>query len=176
MGLALLLFFNASAATLASGQLPAATEEHLEAALTPGLTAWITDATGREERIRIVAVSNGIVTIASDGSTRRLRTSEVVRVQVRHSDSVLNGALIGAGAAVAAGLFLCTLTESWENCRDDVGPMLRIAGIGAGAGIAVDALIRGRRTIYPAPAGSLGFQVAPILSRRATGFRVSVSF
>jgi hypothetical protein len=108
----------------------------------------------------------------SQGATPNLETllkpgtTDVAKVRVRRSDSVLNGALIGAGAAVASGLLLCRLTEPWENCRDDVGPMLTIGAIGAGAGIGIDALIRGRTTIY----------AAPIIARDTTGLRVSLSF
>ena len=78
-----------------------------------------------EERMRIVGVSGNVVTAMVGEGTRQLSTTDIVRVRARHSDSVLNGALIGAGAAVAAGLYLCNVTEPWENCRDDFGPMFR---------------------------------------------------
>ena len=125
--------------------------------------------------MQVVAASGDTVTTTVENETRQLGAADIVRVRVRRADSVLNGAFIGAGAAVASGLFLCTRTEPWENCRDDVGPILRIAAVGAGIGMGVDALIRGRRTIYEAPhAAQLG--VAPIVGRRATGLQVSLSF
>jgi hypothetical protein len=96
--------------------------------------------------------------------SRRLTTNDISRVEVRQSDSLLNGALVGAGAAIASGLFLCTRAEPWRNCRDDVGPMLRIGAIGAGVGIGIDALIRGRQTIYGADRGG-SVRVAPVLGR-----------
>jgi hypothetical protein len=147
----------------------------VESALSPGTTVWITDSAGREEKRLIVSVSDGIVTTSANEDVRRFRTTDIARVRARHSDSVINGALIGAGAAVASGLFLCTRTEPWENCRDDVGPILRIAAIGAGAGIGIDALIRGRRTIYEAPK-STRLHAVPIAARGAAGLSVSVSF
>src|SRR5687767_11008594 len=147
----------------------------VETALSPGTTVWITDSAWREEKARIVSVSDGVVTTSANKEVRRLRTTDIVRVRARHSDSVINGALIGAGAAVASGLFLCTRTEPWENCRDDVGPILRFAAIGAGAGIGIDALIRGRRTIYEAPK-STRLHAVPIAARGAAGVSVSVSF
>ena len=146
----------------------------VESALSPGTTVWITDSAGREEKRLIVSMSDGIVTTSANEDVRRFRTTDIVRVRARHSDSVINGALIGAGAAVASGLFLCTRTEPWENCRDDVGPILRIAAIGAGAGIGIDALIRGRRTIYEAPK-STRLHAVPIAARGAAGLSVSVS-
>ena len=148
----------------------------LEAALTPDATVWITDASGQEEKMRVVSVSGDLVTATVGEDTRRLRTADIVRVRARHSDNVLNGALIGAGAAVGSALFFCTLMEPWENCRDDVGPLVRISALGAGIGIGIDALIRGRRSIYEAPQGTTTLHAAPILSSRAHGFRVSLIF
>ena len=144
--------------------------------LIPGMTVWITDSGGREEKTRIVGVSGDLVTATTGDRIRGLAMTDVVRVRVRHSDRVINGALIGAGVAVASGLFLCHLTETWENCRDDVGPVFRIGAIGAGVGIGLDALIRGRRTIYEAAARSTRLSAAPIFARHAGGLKVSLSF
>ena len=145
-------------------------------ALAAGRTVWITDFSGREERMRIIGVSGNVVTAMVGEDIRQLSTTDIVRVRVRHSDSVLNGALIGAGAAVAAGLYLCNVTEPWENCRDDFGPMFRIGALGAGIGIGVDALIRGRTTIYERERGTARLQAAPIVGRHAGGLQVSLSF
>jgi hypothetical protein len=174
---ALFVMFSACAASGVHAQTPRAQDaaRGLETILIPGKTVWITDSAGREEETRIVGVSGGVVTTTTGNDIRRRGAGDVTRVRVRHSDSVLNGALIGAGAAVATGLFLCTLTEPWRNCRDDVGPMLRIGAVGAGIGIGVDLLIRGRRTIYEAP-GSTRLHVAPVVGRHAGGLRIALSF
>jgi hypothetical protein len=148
----------------------------LATVLVPGRTVWITDSAGRKEKSRIVSLSNQVVTLTADHATRSLSTADVVRVDAQRPDSLINGALIGAGAAVASGLLLCTLTETWENCSDDAGPMLRIGAIGAGAGIAIDALIRRRTTVYEAPRAGARLLAAPILARGARGLRISVSF
>jgi hypothetical protein len=126
--------------------------------------------------MRIVGVSGNVVTANGGDGTRQLATTDIVRVRARQSDSVLNGALIGAGAAVAVGLYLCNVTEPWKNCRDDFGPMFRIGALGAGIGVGVDALIRGRRTIYERGQGAARLQAAPIAGRHAGGLRVSFSF
>ena len=160
----------------ASAQTPQTVTPSLETALAPGMTVWITDAVGHEAKTRIVSLSGDVVTTASGEDVRRLRPTDVTRVRVRHSDPVLNGAVIGAGAAVASGLLLCSLTETWENCRDDVGPMLAFGAIGAGAGIGIDALIRGRKTIYEVAPGSTRLRASPILARHARGLQVSIGF
>jgi hypothetical protein len=174
MRIALAIMFSISAVSL-SAQTPVAPPE-VEAVLIPGKTVWITEKSGREEKVRIIDVSGGSVTASAGEVSRRIRTADVVRVRARQSDSVLNGALIGAGVAVASGLFLCTLSEPWDNCRDDVAPMLRSGAIGAAAGIGIDALIRRRRTIYEALPRGAFFQASPIVSRHAGGLQVTVSF
>lgn len=174
--IALIILFSDAAGSAASAQTPQPTTSSLETALIQGMTVWITDADGREEKTRIVGVSGGIVTATAGNGIRRFRAADITRVRARQSDSVLNGALIGAGAAVASGLFLCTRTEPWRNCRDDVGPMLKIGTVGAGIGLGIDALIRGRRTIYEAASGSTRLHVSPIVGRHTRGLQVAVSF
>jgi hypothetical protein len=175
MRTALFFLSLAFAVSAASAQTPQPDNRGLGNILKPGTTVWITDFSGREERTRIDGVSADI--IATTGTeTRRLRTADVLRVQVRYSDSLVNGALIGAGVAVASGLLMCRMTEPWENCRDDVGPMLKIGAIGAGVGIGIDALIRGRKTIYDAAPGSTRLRAAPIVTRHTRGLQVSFSF
>lgn len=173
---ALLALFFVSTGSAVWAQTPRVDHPDITAVLSPGMIAWITDPSGREEKVSIVAVSSEIVSTAVGNEIRHLRTTDVVRVRTRRSDSLLNGVLIGAGAAVGTGLFLCTRTEPWEICRDDVGPIFRIGAIGAGVGLAIDALVRGRKTIYRAVRGSARLHAAPILDRRAGGLQFSVSF
>ena len=112
-----------------------------------------------------------VVSITSAASAQAPQTSGVV---VRQSDSLLNGALIGAGAGVASGLVLCTMMEPWRNCRDDVGSMLTTGAIGAGIGMGIDALIR--RKIYQTASGTAEVHAAPLIGRRARGLQLSVRF
>jgi hypothetical protein len=168
--------FFASTAPMVSAQTAQDAPRSLNTELSPGTTVWITDSSGREEKSRIVGVSSGIVTIATGGDVRRLDPTDIRRVRARHFDSVLNGALIGTGTAVASGLFFCTRMEPWRNCRDDFGPMILTGGIGAGVGIGIDALIRGRKTIYEAPEGSAEFHALPIVGPRTRGIRLSLAF
>jgi hypothetical protein len=150
--------------------------QNIDTLLMPGMTAWITDATGREEKTRVVDVSRGIVTTTSSGANRYLRAADIIRVRARRRDPVLNGALIGAGVALGSGLFLCRLTESWEICRGNVGPIVTISAVGAGIGVAVDALIRGRVTIYESAGRSLQLQAVPVVAVHAAGVQVTLDF
>ena len=115
-----------------------------------------------------------IVFCVATVSVASAQTRQPAGVAVRQSDSLLNGALIGAGAAVASGLVFCTMTEPWDNCRDDVGPMIKIGAIGAGIGMGIDALIR--KKVYQTASGETEVHAAPIIGRRAKGLRLSVRF
>jgi len=114
-----------------------------------------------------------LITVWS-ASAASAQTPQGSGATVRQSDSLVNGALIGAGVAVASGLAFCTMMEPWDNCRDDYGPMLRIGAIGAGIGIGIDALIR--KKVYQSASGGTVVHAAPILGRRAQGLRLSVKF
>ena len=171
----LIVVCSARAGSVVSAQTPARAQPNLETTLKPGMTVWITQKGGREDKARVVGVSGDVVTTSAGGHMQRLRTTDITRVRARRSDTFINGALIGAAGAVASGLFLCRLTEPWEICRDP-GPILRIGAVGAGLGIGIDALIRGRRTIYEAPPSTLRLRVAPTMARRSTGVQVAFSF
>jgi hypothetical protein len=173
--IALLILFSAGTGGGVAAQTPEQAGGDIEAALKPGMTVWLTDSTGREEKTRIIGVSGDTVITGIGDDVRRLPAGDVLRVRARKSDPVVNGALIGAGAAVASGLFLCNLTEPWSNCLDDAGPMFRIGALGAGIGIGIDALIRGRRTIYERSQG-LRLHAAPMVARHAKGFQLSIGF
>src|SRR3954469_8307074 len=66
----------------------------LERILVPGRTVWLTDFTGHEAKARIVRIADGVVITAESGRTFPL--NEVRLVRARITDSVLDGALIGA--------------------------------------------------------------------------------
>jgi hypothetical protein len=97
-----------------------------------------------------------------------------VWVVVRQSDSLLNGAIIGAVAGVASGLFFCTRMEPWDNCRDDYRAMFKFGAIGAGIGMGIDALIR--KSVFQSASGATQVHASPILSRRGKGLRLSLRF
>lgn len=63
------------------------------------------------------------------------------------------------------------MMEPLDICNNP-GPLRRFAGVGAAAGIGVDALVRGRRTIYESPRRGARLDVMPLLN----GVRVSLRF
>lgn len=100
-------------------------------------------------------------------------TVSTASAQTRQSDSLLNGALIGAGAGVAAELLVCRTMEPWDVCRNDVGTMVKFGALGAGIGMGIDALFR--KTVFTTASGN-EVHAAPSIGRRAKGMRFSVRF
>jgi len=100
-------------------------------------------------------------------SSRRIADASASQatLSARQSDPLWNGALIGAGAGIASGLFICRLTEPWDVCREQVGPIIAYGAIGAGIGIGIDALIHGRRVT-----------ALPFVARRVGGLQLAVKF
>ena len=110
----------------------------------------------------------------STSAVASAQTPQQGGVAVRQSDSLLNGALIGAGAGVASMLFICTRMEPLRNCGDDFGTLATFGAIGAGVGMGIDALIR--KTVYRSASGSTELHATPIIGRRAKGIRLAVRF
>jgi hypothetical protein len=122
----------------------------------------------------LVRIAAAILLCVFAASSASAQTPQNSSVTVRESDSLINGALIGAGVGVASGLGFCTLMEPWRNCRDDFGAMIRTGAIGAGIGIAIDALIR--KKVYQNASGSLEVHTGALLQRRAKGVQLLVKF
>jgi len=119
-------------------------------------------------------IALALILLMSIASVAAAQTPQPSGVVVRQSDSLWNGALIGAGAGVASGLFFCTRMEPWDNCRDDYEAMFKLGAIGAGIGMGIDALIR--KTVFQSASGSAEVRALPILSRRGKGLRFAVRF
>ena len=122
--------------------------------------------------MKIIALA--ILITVSTAAAAAAQTPRTGTIAVRESDSLLNGALIGAGVGVASGLFVCRQMEPWDVCLDDVGTMAKFGALGAAIGMGVDALIR--KTVYQSASGDTVVLAAPFINRRAKGLRLSVRF
>lgn len=164
------------AASAASAQTAEAPKSGLDGVLTPGTKVWITDTSGHQEKTLILGVDGDVVITNAGKGVKRFRTADIMRVEVRHFDSVLNGALIGAASMIATGLSLCTAMEPWETCVSSPGSFVPAAAIGAGIGIGIDALWSGRKTVFDRARGSMRLHAAPIVGRETKGLQLSISF
>ncbi len=110
--------------------------------LEPFLARSAHEQVGSESNMKLAAFL--ILFTVSTSAVASAQTHLQGGIAVRQSDSLLNGALIGAGAGVASVLFICRQMEPWRVCLDDVGTMAQFGALGAGIGMGIDALIARR--------------------------------
>jgi hypothetical protein len=113
-------------------------------------------ASGEQLRGYLVQLSPTTLAILVDGKRVEVPIENVLRIEGRN-DSVKDGAAYGA--AIGGGLVALTCAQALE-LRYCVPAAVFYAGLGALAGAGVDALHKGRTTIYSKPA-AVAIAVAP---------------
>ncbi len=162
----------AATASLAEAQR-ASSFMQLPLLVGPGDTVTVTDRTGREMKGTIAALSPSTLALLADGIRHDLTDADVAFIRQRRPDSLADGArrgfivgvLIGAVGASASG----------------AGGFIPVAALGQGimglgVGVAVDAMISSRKTIYDGPRPARRLAVSPLLSREGRGVLLSVGF
>jgi hypothetical protein len=162
--------------TFAPSQAPAQTTassfDELRQTLKKGQTIVITGADGRRIKGKIGDLSASppaLLLLAPDGRT----LGEDAISEIRATDGVLNGTLIGAG--VGFGLAM------WDYLVDPSEPdnaVIFSVAIGAGAaiGAGLDALIGRGKVLYRRRQRASRLTVAPLASRNRQGVVVSLRF
>ena len=92
-----------------------------------------------------VTVSDADLTMVTGGVRRVIPASQIARVQ-RRRNGVLLGTIIGAAAGVPFGLALRSYAHNEGG--NQAGALLFPIGVGAGAGLAIDAALAIDRTVY----------------------------
>jgi hypothetical protein len=113
-------------------------------------TVTITGSNGHEFRGTIADVSEWRICLQMGREVRCFDAVDVDSVRVRKEDSLANGALIGA--VVGSGLTSLIFLDN--ECRDDPSCYASVAvygGIGAFAGLIIDAFIHRNLVVYAAP-------------------------
>ena len=132
--------------------LPAAAHAQEEVIVTQS-------SSGTELRGRMVELSATTLAMLVDGKRVEVPLDRVLRIEGRN-DSVKDGAAIGA--AVGGGLTALSCGSALGRSGICVSAAIFYAGLGALAGAGVDALHKGRTTIYSKPpAMSLAVTPAP---------------
>ena len=147
-----------------------------------GAHVWITTAEGVEYEGRIAAIASTGLRLDAASGRMAFDLADVRRIEAR--DGLGNGMRIGAIAgALALGGFAAFLSQALCEIPDgcfphDLGPILVMAGIGAGAGLGagalVDHVIKGRRTLYSSE--SVAVRFTPSVSPSGFGGAVSVAW
>ena len=170
--IASVLMFSAAAT---AQPISAQSFEQLQVLVSAGDAVKVIDRDGNRVTGRIADVSGSRLILDINGTNRTFVESDVREIRRRGGDSLANGAWVGFGVAVGIGTLGLASWCAAEPCSGV--QMLSIpfyGALGAGIGVAVDALIRGERALYRAP-GTLAISVTPIVGRR-TGVGVSFAF
>ena len=141
----------------------------------PGDTLYITDTSGREFSSKVINLTETTLAVRVGGEPRDLTEADVTRIRQRLPDRLWPSALIGFGVGAGLGALVAGFIEC--EGAECAGPSLGYGALGAGIGIGVDALIKGRKVIYQAP-GPKANRVAlqPLVSRSVRGVRVTIPF
>jgi hypothetical protein len=123
-------------------------------------TVYVIDSAGIEATGRLLGVEGSLFRVQTPNGEASFDLHEI-QVVYRRGDSIWSGAVNGAVIGATLGL----LTASKISCGPLLGPHQRCsaleslgitgswAGFGAGIGIGIDALVRGRTRIYPVLSG-----------------------
>jgi hypothetical protein len=161
---------------IAGAQPPARTFDELSRHLGRSDEVWITDATGKETKSRIVTISASMLTVNTKQGPLDLQTGDIVRVRQRRPDPIWNGILIGALAGASYPLwYFSRMYETGESLRENVDSVGVGAVTGACVGAWIDRRIRGKKTIYER-SGGRAMLITPDLSGGGVGVHVSFRF
>jgi len=164
-----------TSAGVASAQPAVASLEDLKS-LESATRVTVVDMQLRRFRGTIADASESLLLLRIGSETRRIEVSEIRAVHIRKEDSLVNGTLLGA--AVGGGLTSLLFLDN--ECRDDpicYKAVVAYAGLGALAGLAIDALIHGTTVIYDAASRSQRpLRVVPMAGGGRRGIGVMIRF
>ena len=178
IGMVCLLLF--AGGTSVDAQELASSFEQLAVLVKPGDKITVVDVAGRETQGRIGKLSpDALILITSTGS-QQLNEVEVTAITQRRDDSLLNGAIIGA---VAGAAYFGTAMALFAGIDDGeviiptaIAGGVLFAGLGAAAGVGIDALFSRRQVIYRTSAPRSRATVSPMFGHGRRGAAVTVRF
>jgi hypothetical protein len=172
--------FLCADATRVEAQGVASSFDQLGVLVQPGDKITVVDVTGRETEGRIWKVSRDALNLGTSAGPRQLAEVDVAMISQRRDDSWKNGAIIGAVAATAYYVTLGALLRDSDGGEVIVSSAIAggvlFAGMGAAAGLGIDALITRRQVIYQKSPGGNSVSVSPLLGHRRRGAAITVKF
>jgi hypothetical protein len=126
----------------------------------------VEDRSGARTTGRLTSLAGDEIVVRTDAGEKRFARDTVRQVAVRRRP-VRMAVLIGAGTGAAAAAVAACKGPDREECAD--APILA-AGLGAGLGLAVGAVMHKTTVVYPEPARDVF--VLPVISRAAIGISV----
>jgi hypothetical protein len=168
----------------AQSTAPAETFDELRTGqkLKQGETIEVTETSGETYKAKIASVSRESLRISRQGIERDLTESQVREIRHRRPDKWYNGMLIGLAAGVGAAVVGVSSECGTHDPECEVIASAvffpTFAGIGMGAGSAIDFAIRKYDTVYArtGQATNRSLRISPILGKSKAGVRVSFGF
>jgi hypothetical protein len=159
-----------------SAQVVATNFEELRVKVVQGDEIYVTDTSGKESRVSVVEVGTSLI-VEMSGTRRELSEADVRQIRQRQPDSLWTGAIVGFGVGAAFGVVPVSLMSPSCQGAECVVPIIAGGAAGAGIGIGIDALIKGRKVIYTAGGRQASqLRVVPLISASARGASLSVRF
>lgn len=154
--------------------------EQLLVLVKPGDKITVVDVTGREATARIGKLSRDTLTLTTPAGPRDLGEAEVSEIRRRRDDSLKNGAIIGAVAAAAYFLTMAAVLRDADGGDVIIGRAVAggvlFAGMGAAAGVGIDAMITRKQVIYRKSSRETTVRVSPLFGCRRRGGAITVTF
>ena len=180
IGLAAFLV-SCAGATGVDAQNIASSFDQLSVLVKPGDKITVVDVRGAETEGRIGKLSRDTLTLDTAAGPRQLGEADVARIRQRRSDSLQNGAIIGAAAGAGYGIAMLTFFAAISDGGDVIPAsvitgMVVFTGLGAAAGAGIDALIKRRQVIYEKSGGGGKVAITPLFVKGRRGVAVSVRF
>ena len=166
--------------TRVEAQGVASSFEQLGVLVKPGDKITVVDAAGGKTEGRIWNLSRDTLTLTTPAGPRQLGEVNVTEIRQRRGDSLKNGAIIGAVAGTAYFVTMAALLGDSDGGDVIIGAAVAggvvFAGIGAAAGVGIDALITRKQVIYRKNSRDTRVSVSPLFGRGRRGAAVTVKF
>jgi methionine-rich copper-binding protein CopC len=167
-----------TSASFAHAQRAVSTFADLQTLVRVGDTVTVSASDGGQVTGTIAELSPSSLAILAGSERRTFNEGAVAQISQRRQDSLVNGALIGAGTgAIFAAIGNAKCSNDF-GCTDSPGAFFALGiGVGAGAGLGLDAAIVKRQIIFDRPLKPrVSVGVAPFFGRERTGAAVSLAF
>lgn len=153
--------------------------EQLQLFVQDGDSVSLRESSGVEVPARVAGLTPTELVVIIDGQRRAFQPEDAIRISQRRGDSLANGTWLGFG--IGAGFALIAVGMDNSDFFDGAGWALLAAGVygglGAGIGVGIDALIRGRQVIYDhQPAAASTVAIVPLLGAKRAGAMVALRF
>jgi hypothetical protein len=135
---------------------------------------YVTDAVGTTIKGKLIGITDDAIEMRVNQTAKRIRASDVSRLQWQQQDSLLNGILIGATIGAIPGVYwlLADPNECTGLCAEDYVAI----GVGAIVGGLIDRAIKKKVTVYDPASRRTKVTLSPLLMHDRGGLRVALTF